>query len=270
VSAFGLNRFAQAYAAAVQDAGTRVNDRALSAVDRLASDLFEWAHNFGGYVSWEQLLLFVYPFVGGTAVSNSFNLINPSVGRVTWASGTTHADNFGVMGGSTAGMAYGDTGIAGPATFDKVPCMFGVYVRTTNLNTVPDIYCCAGELSINPRYPASLVATVNFGKDASAVICQAQGSVPTSVGMTASIRHPQVSLNGSILLYKDGQGIASVSKFLGAVAPAAGNWQVVSPQQQVVFAFTTQQGAVMFDSNAVLELWRLVYYFNWRMERQIL
>ena len=48
----------------------------------------------------------VYPFVGGTATSHSYNLVNPTQYQITWFGGVTHSSN-GIAGNGTNG--YGDT-----------------------------------------------------------------------------------------------------------------------------------------------------------------
>jgi hypothetical protein len=51
----------------------------------------------------------IYPFVGGTATSHSYNLVNPTQYQITWFGGLTHT-NTGVKGNGTNG--YGDTFLA--------------------------------------------------------------------------------------------------------------------------------------------------------------
>ena len=50
----------------------------------------------------------IYPFVGGTATTHSFNLKNVSQYRITWFGGVTHNSN-GITGNGS--NAYGDTGL---------------------------------------------------------------------------------------------------------------------------------------------------------------
>ncbi|NBP13490.1 hypothetical protein EBU95_03710, partial [bacterium] len=58
----------------------------------------------------------IYPFVGGTALSHSFNLKNPSQYQITW-NGTVAHDQYGFQGDGSTG--YGNTNLnaidAGPS-----------------------------------------------------------------------------------------------------------------------------------------------------------
>jgi hypothetical protein len=55
---------------------------------------------------WNKLILF-YPFVGGTALSNSKNLKNTNFGTLTYSTGVTH----GALGIKGNGSSYADTGL---------------------------------------------------------------------------------------------------------------------------------------------------------------
>ena len=266
MSAFGLNRIAHTYATAVRDAGTRIDDRSLSAVDRLASDLYAWTDT-----AWSTYLLFVYPFVGGTAVSNSFNLVDPTKGRIIWNTTTPPGHNFnGVTASSTAGV-HADTGLPGPATYDKVPCMFGVYVRGNINSTAADIFCSGGQIALYLYYTGPFTALLNFGLDSAGAQCTVSGSVSQSTGFTSAIRHPEYWTSGSMLLYKNGTGIASANKFLGATVPAAGNWLLLgTPNQSLCFAYASPGGAVLYSNEKQAELNNIAYFFNSRLERQVL
>lgn len=68
----------------------------------------------------------VYPFVGGTATTHSFNLKNVSQYRITWFGGVTHNSN-GITGNNT--NAYGDTGLPNN-TMAQTSNHFSIYSKT--------------------------------------------------------------------------------------------------------------------------------------------
>lgn len=79
----------------------------------------------------------IYPFVGGNALSHSYNLRNPSKYQISWTGGVTH-DASGITGDGTSG--YGNTGFtpstaAGNWTLNSAS--EGVYSRTATLVSVP-------------------------------------------------------------------------------------------------------------------------------------
>jgi hypothetical protein len=70
-----------------------------SAINTLVTDL-------KGYGIWTKMKA-IYPYVGGSATSHSYNLKNPSQFQITWNGGITHSVN-GVLFGGVNG--YGNTG----------------------------------------------------------------------------------------------------------------------------------------------------------------
>lgn len=133
MSALGLNRFAQAYAVAVNDAGTRIADKPITCVDRLVHGLFEW----GGGVSPQTSFRFVYPFVGGTAVAHSFNLADPTTGRINWVGTVTHNVN-GITGDGVTGR--GETGVTLAGSTGADACVaVGVYSRSASIGLLAEI-----------------------------------------------------------------------------------------------------------------------------------
>ena len=64
---------------------------------------------------WDKMKI-IYPFVGGTDASHSYNLKDSTQYQITWTTGVTHNSN-GVKG-ATSGTGHGDTAPAmkaGPA-----------------------------------------------------------------------------------------------------------------------------------------------------------
>jgi hypothetical protein len=93
----GFDPDAQAFITAANITNTTQQN----AINQLVVDL-------KGYGVWTKMKA-IYPFVGGTATSHSYNLVNPTQYQITWFGGLTHT-NTGVKGNGTNG--YGDTFLA--------------------------------------------------------------------------------------------------------------------------------------------------------------
>jgi hypothetical protein len=158
--AFGVNRFTQAYAVAVNDAGTRINDKPISCVDRLASDLWRWRNQ-----DLKLTFQFLYPFVGGSAVSNSFNLADPDTARIAWEDTVTHNAN-GITGDGVSGL--GDTGQAlrkagDTITLSETFVACGVYSRTASTGNWSDIGNVPSPSATTPARDVGLICRYTDG-----------------------------------------------------------------------------------------------------------
>jgi len=84
---------------------------------------------------WDKLVA-VYPFVGGTASANSYNLKNTAQYQITWSGTITH-DSNGITSDGTTG--YGDLNLSplgiGPQNSQHI----SIYSRTTNTGTFSDL-----------------------------------------------------------------------------------------------------------------------------------
>lgn len=104
-----------------------INER--NAVNTLVTSLKGTASTLGGTL-WSRLDAF-YPFLGGTAGSASWNLINPGLYQIAWHGSPTFDGNGATGDGATA---YGDTGM-NPATasapnYTQNSASFGAYLKT--------------------------------------------------------------------------------------------------------------------------------------------
>jgi hypothetical protein len=90
--------------------------------------------NLKGYNIWTKILIF-YPFVGGTALSNSKNLKNPSFGTLTYTTGITHGP-LGIQGNS---ISYADTGLKSTTIgISQNSAASGIYMQSWTLGqTMP-------------------------------------------------------------------------------------------------------------------------------------
>jgi hypothetical protein len=77
----------------------------------------------------------IYPFVGGSSASHSYNLKNPAEYQITWSGTVTHDAN-GITGDGIDG--YGDTNLAGNLLFQNNQHL-SIYSRTNSSVTATDI-----------------------------------------------------------------------------------------------------------------------------------
>ena len=98
-----------------------------SAINQLVVDL-------KGYNIWTKMKA-VYPFVGGTSTSHSYNLRNTAQYQITWYGGVTHSSN-GITGNGTNG--YGDTFLNNDV-MGQNDAHISIYSRTNTQNFACDI-----------------------------------------------------------------------------------------------------------------------------------
>ena len=77
---------------------------------------------------WSKMVA-IYPFVGGTSTTHSYNLKNPALYQIAWSGTVTHNAN-GVTGDGSTG--YGNTGIAPSAALSLNNCHLAYMSRTNN------------------------------------------------------------------------------------------------------------------------------------------
>lgn len=199
--AFGYTRYGKQFAVASNDAGTRINPRTLTCVDWLAMKLGEWPGT--GFWPLEWIFQFFYPFVGTSAVSNRFNLVDPAKFQIQWSGGVTH-DYNGVTGNGSTG--YGDTlcPLTGGTVTDSY-VLYGVYSRTaSSVDTV----------ELGNESPTGVDHRVNIWcrNSAGSATCfngvttaYATGAVANSQGLLVGMRSTGVFLG----LYRNGVRIGS-------------------------------------------------------------
>lgn len=123
-----------------------------TAINTLVTDL-------KGYFIWNKLLVF-YPFVGGTAQSNSFNLKNTAFGTLSYSTGVTHG-TLGIKGNT---VSYADTGLKSTTIgFTQNNAASGVYMQSWAANQTM-AYGHFGNLTMYKGLPA-LFPMINNGLD---------------------------------------------------------------------------------------------------------
>jgi hypothetical protein len=268
MSALGINRFTQAFAVAISDAGERIASRPVAAVDRLAWRLFEWA----GSKDLDVTFRFLYPFVGGTAVSHSFNLADPNTGRIEWEGVVVHS-NLGIVGDGASGAGITNVALAGPLASDSF-VMCGVYSRTANIGAFAEIgnFGAGGGIIIYCRHSTSGTPAIFLNGNTQ---LNAPG-LPNSQGLFHSTRYSAASF----YCYRNGVSQTFNTVANPAVSPPApfgilcnlgdGSRGLFS-NRNLAFAFLTNAVGVapIFQVSKQAELYTWIQGFQASMLRQV-
>ena len=119
---------AAAFLSAINNTSTTIKN----AINDLVIDL----KGYGIYSKYD----FIYPYVGGTATSHKFNLINPldtdAAYRITWNGGLTHDAN-GVTGNGTNG--YGETWFTPSSAMTLNDAHISLYCRTNSQSAISEM-----------------------------------------------------------------------------------------------------------------------------------
>jgi len=114
----------------------------IQAINELVLDLKDFS-------LWNKLLV-IYPFVGGTAQSNSFNLKNTAFGTLTYSTGITHG-NLGIKGNSTS---FANTGLKSTTLgITQNSAASGIYMQSWAVNQTM-AYGHFGNLTMYKGLPA--------------------------------------------------------------------------------------------------------------------
>jgi len=82
----------------------------------------------------------VYPMVGGTATSNSYNLKNTAQYQITWSGGVTHSSSGAKFGGVNG---FGNTNLNGLSVLTQDSTHLSFYSRTQSNGTEVEIGAAA-------------------------------------------------------------------------------------------------------------------------------
>lgn len=262
------------FAAAVNDAGTRLNSRQDTSVDLLAWRLFEW----GGGKDLDTTFRFVYPFIGGTAVAHSFNLADPSVGRVEWEDTVTHT-NLGIVGDGISGVGKTNVTLAGGTQADAF-VSFGAYSRTANAG----VYCELGNYTtggflIYSRYTDGREVIYMGGTGMGLAVANSQGlfSGLRTTAASAYIYRNGVLITSSVAntnIAVDPPVPFLILAYYDPIAdPDLGAFKAFS-NRNLAFAFLTNAAntpgiGAIFSTAKQAELYSYVQTFQTRLLRQV-
>jgi hypothetical protein len=127
----------------------------------------------------------VYPFVGGTASSHSYNLVNTAQYQISWSGGITHNSNGVTFGGVNG---YGDTGLIMSTVFGSNYSSYGAYIRNTLIGS--NINGCNN----NTRTDWGYDTTVSTPFIANGTLGSNTGSDTDSKGMIITTRQSSTSV----------------------------------------------------------------------------
>ncbi len=171
-----------------------------NAVNQLVLDL-------KSYGIWSSMIA-IYPFVGGTATTNKYNLKNPNTFQITFGGGWTHSSTGSLPNGTNA---YADTGIS-PYNNLGSNHNYSVYSRTNNNNGGNTIgsYELGGYTCGESGFVADLQLYLR-NLDYVIVRDQPNGGY-YQISNTSSLGNFSVNRNStSLTVYKNGSSIGSTS-----------------------------------------------------------
>lgn len=200
----------------------------------------------------------LYPYVGSTALTHSFNFIDTSLFQMTWSGGITHNSN-GVLSNGVNGI--GQTNFN--PTIESVNqnnFAFGMYSITNNTSLSFDMGSTTGvRCEIDLYNSGRYILSHNSGFTSSNLLSRTDGFF---INSRISSANYQFFRNGVLF-----QSISSVSTGLNNT-----NFQVISAQgfatpstKQIALSFISQG----LDSAESLTFYNLVQDFQTALSRQV-
>jgi hypothetical protein len=187
---------------------TGISGTTATAINQLVLDL-------KSYSLWTKMAA-IYPLVGGSSSSTSYNLKNVATYQISWNGTITFATN-GVTGNGSNG--YGDTGLT-PSSVLSTSMHLSAYIRTAGNAAAYDIGCSNYPVSPTST-PENMVA--RFDNDRYSAFGAINGS-PYLIVNTANTTGFFVgnNLSNTGTTYRNGSSIASASKTLGLATRSVG------------------------------------------------
>lgn len=146
---------------------------------------------------WTKMIA-LYPMVGGTASTHSYNLKNPAAYQITWNGTVTHNSN-GVTGNGSTG--YGNTGIVPSTVLTLNSIHLSFYCRTNSSVSVYDMGATDGTNQTNLMNFSSVLYSALSNNT------YTQVSMANTQGGFTSVR----SSSSNTDLYKNGSNVATSS-----------------------------------------------------------
>ena len=171
-----------------------------NAVNQLVLDL-------KSYGIWSSMIA-IYPFVGGTATTNKYNLKNPNTFQITFGGGWTHSSTGSLPNGTNG---YADTGI----NWSNIGTTYNysVYSRTNsdNVFNILGAYSIGGYICGESGYQTSLQFNPRSGNQLSIRDLSNGGASITIAGQTSSAGYYVVNRTTVPTVYKNGSNIGTGS-----------------------------------------------------------
>jgi hypothetical protein len=149
----------------------------------------------------------LYPFIGGTATTHKFNLINPldtnAAFRIEWFGGVTH-DSSGITGNGTNG--YGETYVKPSVDLVLNSTHIAFWSKTNSQNANAEMGIQDGALNASLR-----VVTRNVSNQSIYSVNDNTGSVVSSVTDSSGFYCASRTTSNSRKLYKNGTAIQTAT-----------------------------------------------------------
>lgn len=228
-----------------------------NAINQLVLDL-------KGYSLWSSFLA-IYPFVGGTAFTQRYNLINVSNYTLTFNGSWTHSSTGALPDGATA---YAETGIIPSVDLDPVKNHISFYSRTD----ADGLYADIGAYTSVPNSRVELMTKLG-GNFEYAINTGPTNNIATanSLGMYTASR----SASNAIAAYKNGAPISASA--LAVTVPASIEQIYIGARNLdgVANAFSVRESAfasvgnVQLAAGQVADLYTSVQAFQIALSRSV-
>lgn len=170
----------------------------------------------------------LYPFVGGTAHTHSFNLKNPNQYKISWSpTGVTHNSN-GITGNGTTG--YGDTGFVIPLA-NQNNLHISVYVRNDVISKCAIGCLNVGVIKFTQIYPRLQANSYYFEAD----INQNQSSLKANENSTGFYIANRITSSSNIG-YKN--NIKEINEAINSLTPPSSSISLLARKGLTVSEFS--------------------------------
>ena len=218
---------------------------------------------------WWTLCDFIYPMVGGTSTTHSYNLKNTSLYQITWNGTVTHNSNGVTSNGSTG---YGNTGY----NVNLIPTNNGHLSCYSRSSARSFGYDMGGILTGSPDTGSWIVL------DDSGPTNYTSGYITT--GGAAAVWTPSGTLDGHFLtsriasnnhaLYKNGSSIASNSGNNASTAPSQNLYLLCRNRDGSAGSYTTRNhafftGGTGINSTIAAAMYTDIQNFQTSLNRQV-
>jgi hypothetical protein len=209
---FGFNRQAVKVTGAANDPAAQAFIDATGVTGTTAAAINQLVLDLKSFSLWTKMVA-IYPLVGGTSASTSYNLVNTATYQITWNGGVTFAST-GITGNGTTG--WGDTNL-NPTTNGTMSsgAHLSNYTRTAGNTNAYDMGC--------NLFPASSPSVewmiARFGNDRYAGFGNTSPGNPFVAGSTTNYTGFFTGTGNSSLatttIYRNGSSLAAQSKTYG-------------------------------------------------------
>lgn len=210
----------------------------------------------------------IYPFVGGSSSSHSYNLKNTATFQITWNGTVTHNAN-GVTGNGSTG--YGDTGFNPSTQSSTNDASIGVYSRSTGTSVSSEIGAAASTTSYTKifcKYTDNLAYGEMWATGSGSG--EISGSVTNSQGLFTITRRSSSDCE----FYRNATTIGNTTGTGGGSPPNKNVYICASNDLSGATAFSTRNIAFAFIGKGLTDtdvsnLYTAIQNFQTTLSRQV-